>query len=326
MVINIRIGNNTSYQNIAEEVCRVNEWECKIYRRNIHTIPNRVNLYIGSISDVAYEYMWLKDKPIDVIYMVIEGELADPYDRRNVAQLCNKATCISVTKWGKELAENMGITNIADVIYHAIPGDERVYRRLRNREGSLDAVYLNGYYKFEAERQSRNEVCDRKGWRFWPKICERFDAVGYITGSGNPSDCVIKVNLKSDTDAYRLLVNGKVYTSLTINEGFGLNNLMALAVGRKMVAWSIPLFRELYEGIDGVYLVETDDFERCFIGYASAVKPTWLPSYWGDINKYIDRVHEALNSTVSVDYGKIEQKFSKELYKRLGEYVVAKIA
>jgi hypothetical protein len=109
---------------------------------------------------------------------------------------------------------------------------------------------------------------------------------------------------------YRLLALGKVYANLSTHEGFGLNPVMALAMGTAVVAWDIPVFRET---IPEAAFVPAEHEQRCHVDQRYGLEPGWFITKWGDINQFIETVKKAMNT--SVDYTSVRQRYdAKKLY------------
>lgn len=305
-----------SYQNIAADICRVNNWDCRIVPRN-SVFLGKVWLYVGSQYDVAYDHPRLMTFAPRAIYITVEGEFRQEYSWAKLRHLCRRSPCYVTSKWGRAIFESHSVP-VQDVVYHGVPIAPRIQREaLKGRCRPYNAVYLNAHYVFLDEKGSPIPFCERKGWRWWPTVAERVGGVGFIPFGSPQIPHTIQYSAPDIDTVYQLLTLGKVYTSLTTHEGFGLNNLMALAVGTKMVAWDIPIFRELYDGIQGVYFVPTREQHRCYVDWRYFVEAGWFDFMWGDLEEYISTVQKALNDTAGVDAGTVLQKFDPwKLYEK----------
>jgi glycosyltransferase involved in cell wall biosynthesis len=106
---------------------------------------------------------------------------------------------------------------------------------------------------------------------------------------------------------YRLLSLGKVFANLSTHEGFGLNPVMALAMGTPVVSWDIPVFRET---MPEAIFVPVDTEQKCFVDQRYFLEPGWFIMKWGKIEDFIEAVKKAMNTTV--DYAAIRQRYDAE--------------
>lgn len=315
--MNIRTANAQSYVNIAKHICKVNRWDCKIYRKP-DVVLGQIDIYIGSQYDVAYEYFSLLFWKPRVIYMTVEGGFVFPYSWDKLRSICKNTYCIVPTKWGKSIMEEHGV-HVTDVVYHAIPDPPEPWNVLRSRPRPYDIVHLNAYYQFLDQWGKNVPECERKGWRWWPQLRERFSGLGFVNVDGVPRTVTYRV--PSDSDVYYLLALGKVYTSLTTHEGFGLNPIMALMAGTKVVGWDIEPQKELIGDVQGVYLVPVNHEAKCYASVMYGIEPAEFVFKWGDIYEYISAVEKALNDSTQIDYSLLETRFSPNNYLRFAEFL-----
>ena len=312
----VQTANAQSYVNIANHICRVNGWQCQVVRKPSYALT-QIDMYIGSQYDVAFDYWFIQYRKPRVVYMTVEGDFQFSYSWDKVRAVCSSIYCVTPTKWGRGIMEQHNV-RIADVIYHALPDPPEPFPVFRSRPKPYDVVYLNARYDFLDERGSVIPDCERKGWRWWPAIRERFPAIGFVNVDGTPGTIVYRA--PSDSYVYYLVVLGKVYASLTTHEGFGLNPIMALAVGDKVVGWDIEPQRELMGDISGVYLVPVNRSRFCYADVRYQLEPAKFLFQWGDINSYISTVEKALTDNVQIDYTLLENRFSPNNYLRFAEF------
>ena len=293
-----------SYQIIAEQICRSNGFRCPIY-----TLPHMpADIIVASQYDIAFwaHHIYRHANQLRFVYMTVEGEFMSKYGWAKVREICNRTRCYVPTKWGKELVEAHGV-KVQDVIPHALP--EPIPDPLR--EKSVSIVYLNAYYSFLCRRLAVEPCleCERKGWRWWPEVKRAFsDALGFVSGYAEV-DGAINYSNASVEDIYRLLGLGKVYTNLSTHEGFGLNPVMALAMGTAVVTWDIPVFRET---MPEAVFVPVSTEQKCHVDQRYMLEPGWFIFKWGSIEEFINAVKSAMNMTV--DYASVRQRYSAKLY------------
>ena len=303
-VATISTARAVSYKIIAEQICQVNGYRC-----SINTLPHMpVSIVIASQYDVAFwahHILHYVDR-LQFIYMTVEGEFMSEHSWMKIREICNRTRCYVPTRWGKELVESHGI-KVHDVIPHALP--EPIPDPPKERP--ISAVYLNAYYPFLCRYLATAPCmeCERKGWRWWPEIKRAFpDALGFISGCAE-AEGAIGYRSASVEDVYRILGLGKVYANLSTHEGFGLNPVMALAVGTAVAAWDIPVFRET---IPEAVFVPVSTEQKCYVDQRYMLEPGWFILRWGDINQFIEAVKGAVN--MAVDYAAVRQRYSSKLY------------
>jgi len=303
-VATVSTARALSYQIIAEQICRANGFRCPIY-----TLPHLpADIIVASQYDVAFwaHHIYRHVSRLRFVYMTVEGEFMSKYSWAKVRSICEKVRCYVPTKWGKELVENHGV-KVQDVIPHALP--EPIPDP--PREKSISVVYLNAYYSFLCRYLAMTPCleCERKGWRWWPEIKRAFpDALGFVSGCAEVEGAV-GYRGASIEDVYRILALGKVYANLSTHEGFGLNPIMALAVGTPVVAWDIPVFRET---MPEAVFVPTDVEQKCYVDQRYTLEPGWFIFRWGPIEKFVSAIRSAVNA--AVDYASIRQRYSSKLY------------
>ena len=301
-VATISTARTLSYKIIAEQICRANEYWC-----SISTLPHLpANIIVASQYDIAFwgHYILYHINHISFIYMTVEGEFMSEHSWAKVREICKRTRCYVPTKWGRELVESHGV-KIQDVIPHALP--EPIPDPPKER---ISAVYLNAYYSFPCRYLAAVCIeCERKGWRWWPEVKKAFpDALGFVSGCAEVEGA-IGYSGASIEDVYRLLSLGKVYTNLSTHEGFGLNPVMALAVGTPVVAWDIPVFRET---MPEAVFVPVNTEQKCYVDQRYMLEPGWFIFRWGSIDQFIDAVRRAMNT--QVDYAAIRQRYNSKLY------------
>jgi Glycosyltransferase len=299
-VVTITTAKALSYRIIAEQICRTNEWYCAVYE-----IPQFKEAFIGSQYDLAYWAYWVRN--LRFAYVTVEGEFMSEYSWAKVRDICNSTRCYVPTKWGKELFESHGV-KVQDVIPHALPTPIPD----PPRERSISAVYLNAHYRFYCRPFDSYtcDACERKGWRWWRDVRNAFpDALGFV-GSCAHVDGAISYGNASIEDVYRLLALGRVYANLSTHEGFGLNPVMAMAVGTPVVAWDIPVFRET---MPEAVFVPVEHEQRCYVDQRYLLEPGWFIFRWGNISEFIEAVKKAMGT--GVDYASVRQRYdAKKLY------------
>lgn len=297
------IYNIASYRNVLSDICKANGLDCKLMF-GYFMIPH--DLFIGSTKDIlTYN---IKSR---VYYIVVEGYIPK-FAAYTLKNMCNKGYCVTITKWGKSILEQYG-ANIADVVYHGLPIGNIPEPSLDRK---YDVIYLNSSYKL-----LRNwKHVDRKGWQFWPEAHKAFPNSKGYTNAKLSLPGVEVYDKKTIDEIYSILNSGRVFANLSMSEGFGLNPLMALAVGTNVVFWNFPVFRELYEGVQGVYFVPSNTQFYC--NFPDNVLYNIVCSH-GDIHEYIDVVRYALSGWTMADYQTIRQKFDPyKVYKPFGEYIM----
>ena len=174
-------------------------------------------------------------------------------------------------------------------------------------------MYLNARYRLYCQDRfgiyyECNE-CERKGWRFWPQIKEVFpNSLGLVSGCSEVSNAV-GFKAQDTIDVYRLLALGRVYTHLSTHEGFGLNPVMAAAMGTAVVSWDIVPVREI---LPEAVLVPTQHCAECYLYPLDFMARGKCYMCWGDINKFIETVRKALKSPPQVDWQAIRQKYNAQ--------------
>jgi hypothetical protein len=303
-VATISTARALSYKIIAEQICRANGYRC-----SISTLPHLpVSIIIASQYDIAFwgHYILHHINRISFIYMTVEGEFMSEHSWAKVGEICSNTRCYVPTRWGKELAESHGV-KVQDVVPHALP--EPIPDPPRERP--ISAVYLNARYSFLCRHLAAAACieCERKGWRWWQEVKKAFpDALGFVSGCAEVEGAV-GYRGASIEDVYRLLGLGKVYANLSTHEGFGLNPIMALAVGTPVVAWDIPVFRET---MPEAVFVPVSTEQKCYVDQRYMLEPGWFIFRWGNIDQFIEAVRSAVNTTV--DYASIRQRYSSKLY------------
>ncbi|ADJ54242.1 hypothetical protein HAV1_gp19 [Hyperthermophilic Archaeal Virus 1] len=293
-----------SYQIIAEQICKANGYRC-----SINILPHLpADFIVGSQYDIAFwaHYILQYANQLRFIYMTVEGEFMNEHSWVKVRELCNRTRCYVPTKWGKELAESHGV-KVQDVVPHALP--EPIPDPPKERP--ISVVYLNAYYSFLCRPLATVACieCERKGWRWWGKVRNAFpDALGLVSGCSKVEGA-IGYNNAAIEDVYRILGLGKVYPNLSTHEGFGLNPIMALAMGTAVVSWDIPVFRET---MPEAVFVPVNTEQKCYVDQRYMLEPGWFIFRWGDVNQFIEAVKKAVNTTV--DYAAVRQRFSSKLY------------
>ncbi|MGB9774491.1 MAG: hypothetical protein ACPL4I_10800 [Bacteroidota bacterium] len=304
----------TSYNNIARDICAVNEWDCQFvyppFAPFSIAMPHPVDVFFGSVYDVVHS-----NAKARLYYITVEGELTEGYTDVRLKRVCSQSYCITVTKWGKEVFEKYGVP-VADYIHHALPipvpaGEPRAERE-------LDVVYQNDMYRLLSIPAG---FVDRKGWDMWPRIVREFpNSRGYTKspyGYGLPNVAVY--SSASIDELYGRLESARVFANLSLGEGFGMNVLMALAVGTNAVMFSHPVLNEVYGGIDGAHIVETAGEVDCRMPTDVLIK---IKCVKPNIDAYVAKVREVLNSWRTADWQTVRQKYDPyRLYKKFVEFL-----
>jgi len=316
-VVNVSYTNIQSYRVVAESICHYMDVECNIQAHDhwmFAPIGTAVDIFIGSQTDmILYRYASNRAR---ILYITVEGKYRNRYDVDTARHICSSHVCIVTSEWGRSVFEEQGIP-VADYMYHPIPPvSSELVSMLRRQQRPYDLVYLNGYYQLYPQT---DQDCERKGWHFWQTINTKFHSIAF---SNRDIPYAIKYSTPDISNVYKLLALGKVYTNLSKFEGFGLNPVMALYVGDKVVSWNAPVMSETLDGIDGVYFVPAGRSKMCIltndiIGTGSAL----IEHRWGDINEYIEAVNRALSSSSSVDYAVLESRFGGRIVKTLKGYL-----
>lgn len=315
-----------SFTNVVKDICKVNQWKCNITSGGPfapYTLIGTFDLFMGSSTDFQFSVVDSK-----VYYISVEGNI-NPIYKPKLKTICRRKYCISATKWGAKIFEQHDIP-VADVIYHALPLP--VPNTTPKVDRTYNAIYLNAAYFV----LRGGEIIERKGWKLWPIIADAIPNSYGFTKSNFSSlpkyykydadysaveKKVVKYSSMSLSEIYSLYENAKVFTNLSYNDGFGLNPLMALAVGTNLVAWDFPVFRELYEGIDGAYLVPAEKQFECMI--LSAPKLS-LYCVEGDAEKYVATVKRVLDNWRLADWQTVRQKFDPyRLYSKFSEFLTS---
>ena len=297
---------------VAESICFYAGEGCKV--ADVLAAPWRIDVFIGSQSDVAtYSYVAMRSR---VVYIVVEGVYKLPLGVGLVKRVCQMSRCVASTKWGRSLLESQGIA-VQDVAYHPLPPVSReLVEYLRSAQRTFEVEYLNAKYVL-----GPHAYCERKGWRFWREISSEFRSIGFLTSWGLPAERsaegMIAYRAENVSEVYKLLSVASVYANLSTNEGFGLNPIMALNVGTKVVSWNAPAVSETLRGIDGVFFVPAENAGKCLVGYSSGLAE--VETRWGNIDEFKRAVRQALNSTVGVDYAEVESRFGPHAIRPLIE-------
>ena len=317
MTVNISRANIQSYRVVAESICHYMDVKCNIRTHDrwmFAPISTVVDIFIGSQTDmILYHYA---SKRARILYITVEGKYRNRYDVDTARHICSSHVCIVTSEWGRSVFEEQGIP-VADYMYHPIPPvSSELVSMLRRQQRPYDLVYLNGYYQLYPQT---DQDCERKGWHFWQTINTKFHSIAF---SNRDIPYAIKYSTPDISNVYKLLALGKVYTNLSKFEGFGLNPVMALYVGDKVVSWNAPVMSETLDGIDGVYFVPAGRSKMCIltndiIGIGSAL----IEHRWGSIDEFIDIIKRALMSTNQIDYGVLESRFGGHVVKTLAGYL-----
>lgn len=313
MAVSVAISSKNiySFNNIARDICSVNGLNCKFVYAVIpgtYIIPGTHDLFVGSASEVG-----VGDIRAKVYYIVVDTQI-DTSLAPKIKRACSNAYCISVTKTGAELLERYDIP-VAEVVPHGYPLPEP---KEPNNVRPINIMYLN--HSYQVIHSTKRTLLDRKGWHLWPKIAEAFkNSVAFTSADIKAKNVVVYKNWSLEM-IYRLMLGAKVYASLSLSEGFSMNVLMALASGARVVAWDLPVFRELYDGIYGITLVPATEKFTCLIPVYTMVK---IDCYQGDINEFIDALSRTLNNFNESDWRTVRDKFNPfKLYRVIGEYIV----
>jgi hypothetical protein len=302
--------NVTSYSIIAREICRVNGWQCRYITGDLW-LPIDVDAFIGSQFDAV---KWHNVRPRRFAYITVEGQFDSAHAWRALRDLCDRIACYVPTQWGRAVLEAHNV-RVQDVIPHALP--EPVPGPPGERP--LDVIYLNAYYRFYCRDRfgllNQCDACERKGWRFWPEIRKAFPgSLGFVSNC-EVVDGVVGFKAKDIVDVYRLLALGRVYAHLSTHEGFGLNPVMAAAMGTAVVSWDIIPTREI---LPEAAFVPARDCATCYLYPYDITARGHFTACWGSIDEFIKAVREVLKSSLQVDWQAVRQKFSaQKLYTRL---------
>jgi len=315
--INISHTNIQSYRVVAESICHYMGIKCNIETHDrwmFAPISTVVDIFIGSQTDmILYQYA---SKRARILYITVEGKYRNPYDIDTARHICSSHVCIVATKWGKSVFEEQGIP-VADYMYHPIPPiSSELVSVLRRQQRPYDLVYLNSYYKLHPKT---DQDCERKGWHLWQAISSRFHSIAF---SNSDVPYAIKYSTPDISNVYKLLALGRVYANLSKFEGFGLNPIMALYVGDKVVSWDTPVLSETLGGIDGAYFVSANKTKTCMlavdtIGIGSAL----VEHRWGSTDEFAETVRRVLMSPKQIDYATLEARFGGHITKTLAGYL-----
>jgi glycosyltransferase involved in cell wall biosynthesis len=180
-------------------------------------------------------------------------------------------------------------------------------------------IYLNAYYRFYCRDgfglPNQCDACERKGWRFWPEIRKAFPGSLGLVSNCEVVDGTVGFKAKDIVDVYRLLALGRVYAHLSTHEGFGLNPLMAAAMGAAVVSWDIVPVREV---LPEAVLVPAQSCTACHLYPYDIMARGTFTACWGSVGEFIEAVKKVLGSPPAVDWQAVRQKFSaQKLYARL---------
>jgi len=315
--INISHTNIQSYRVVAESICHYMGIKCNI---EIHDhwmfapISTVVDIFIGSQIDmILYQYA---SKRARILYITVEGKYRNTYDVDVARHICSSHVCIVATKWGKSVFEEQGIP-VADYMYHPIPPiSSELVSVLRRQQRPYDLVYLNSYYQLHPKT---DQDCERKGWHFWLTISSRFHSIAF---SNSDVPYAIKYSTLDISNVYKLLALGKVYANLSKFEGFGLNPVMALYIGDKVVSWNTTAMSETLDGIDGAYLVPADKAKKCMLAIdAVGIGSALIEHRWGSIDEFTETIKRTLMSSQQIDYATLEARFGGHIIKTLTGYL-----
>jgi len=315
--INISHTSVQSYKVVAESICSYMGAKCNILTHDhwmFAPISTVVDIFIGSQTDmIFYQHA---SKRARILYITVEGKYRNRYDADLARPICSSHVCITTTKWGKSVFEEQGIP-VADYMYHPIPPiSPELVSALRRQQRPYDLVYLNSYYQLYPKT---DQDCERKGWHFWPAVSSMFHSIAF---SNSDIPYVIKYNTHDISNVYKLLALGNVYANLSKFEGFGLNPVMALYVGDKVVSWSTPAMSETLYGINGAYFVPADKAKECILAIDMVGTGSALVNHsWGNIDVYILTVKRVLSSSSSVDYAVLESRFGGHIVNTLKGYL-----
>jgi len=117
--------------------------------------------------------------------------------------------------------------------------------------------------------------------KIWSKVTEKIEGARLVVmGGGSPKEVErfkdvlretgVLENIKilgfvSEEEKYRLLKSAKVFISPSHEEGFGISVLEAMACGLPVVAWDLPVYREIFE--EGMRRIPFGDHQK----FAAAV-------------------------------------------------------
>jgi glycosyltransferase involved in cell wall biosynthesis len=189
-----------------------------------------------------------------------------------------------VSRWAQRLSHVLirakGDMLIAD---NALLRDELVQRgipreRMRLNYPGIDAAYYQSFPAAGAEERLYDAVYlgriqASKGIfslvDIWHRVCRRLPSARLgIIGRGDPrtadalqkritdaglADNILLLGYLETVDAVRVLKQSKVFVSPSVEEGFGMAILEAIAAGLPVVAWDLPVYREVFpQGLVGV--------------------------------------------------------------------------
>jgi hypothetical protein len=296
--------NVTSYAIIAREICRVNGWQCKYITGDVW-FPLDVDAFIGSQFDVI---KWYNVRPRRFAYITVEGQFDSAHAWRALRDTCDRIACYVPTRWGKALLEARGV-RVQDVVPHALP--EPIPEPPRERP--VDVIYLNAHYRFYCRDSlglfSQCDGCERKGWRFWPEVRKAFPCSLGLVSNCERIDGAVGFKAGDIADVYRLLALGRVYAHLSTHEGFGLNPLMAAAMGAAVVSWGITPVQEI---LPEAVLVPALHCTTCYLYPHDIMARGTFTACWGNVSEFIETVRRALESPPAVDWQAVRQKFNAQ--------------
>jgi len=315
--VNISHSNVQSYRVVAESICHYMGVRCNMHAHDrwmFAPISVVVDIFIGSQTDmIFYQYA---SKRARILYITVEGKYRNRYDADTARHICSSHVCIAATKWGEAIFEEQGIP-VADYMYHPIPPvSSELVSMLRRQQRPYDLVYLNSHYQLYPQT---DPDCERKGWHFWQAVSSRFHSIAF---SNHDIQCAIKFSTPDISNVYKLLALGKVYANLSKFEGFGLNPVMSLYVGTKVVSWNAPVMSETLDGINGVYFVPADKYKTCVLTFdIIGIGSAFIEHRWGDTDEFAETIKRALMSAHQVDYGTLESRFGGHVVKVLAGYL-----
>ena len=149
--------------------------------------------------------------------------------------------------------------------------------------------------------------------RIWRKVCDAIpDAKLAMIGSGDENtiaelnkkitDCGLEDNIRlfghlEKESAFQIICSSDIFVSPSHEEGFGIAILEAMACGVPVIAWDLPVYRDIFQ--KGMITVEINDLNAFSREVLALIDDREKRSRMGS---------EAMDMSLRMDWGKISDK------------------
>ena len=149
--------------------------------------------------------------------------------------------------------------------------------------------------------------------RIWRKVCDIIpDAKLSVIGSGDDNtiaelnkkiaDCGLEDNIilfghLEKGSAFQIISSSDIFVSPSHEEGFGIAILEAMACGVPVIAWDLPVYKDIFQ--KGMITVEINDIDAFSREVLALI---------GDPEKRSRMGSEAMDMSLRMDWGKISDK------------------